>query len=87
MGRHICRHDHTQVKLEPPTDKAESEDTAARFRSYGWNVLKVADGNNLDEIAQAIEQARAQSERPTLIQDRTVLGYGCPRAGTSTAHG
>ncbi|WP_339093774.1 transketolase [Deinococcus sp. VB142] len=87
LGKLIWLHDDNQIQLDTPTDKAESEDTAARFRSYGWNVLKVADGNNLDEIAQAIEQARAQSERPTLIQVRTVIGFGSPRAGTSKAHG
>ncbi|WP_414657626.1 transketolase [Deinococcus sp. VB343] len=87
LGKLIWLHDDNQIQLDTPTDKAESEDTAARFRSYGWNVLKVQDGNNLDEIGAAIEQARAQSERPTLIQVRTVIGFGSPRAGTSKAHG
>ncbi|MDO4247300.1 MAG: transketolase [Deinococcus sp.] len=87
LGKLIWLHDDNQIQLDTPTDKAESEDTAARFRSYGWNVLKVDDGNNLDEIGAAIEQARAQSERPTLIQVRTVIGFGSPRAGTSKAHG
>ena len=87
LGKLIWLHDDNHIQLDTPTDKAESEDTAARFRAYGWNVLKVEDGNNLDEIKVAIEQARAQSERPTLIQVRTVIGFGSPRAGTSKAHG
>ena len=87
LGKLIWLHDDNHIQLDTPTDKVESEDTAARFRAYGWNVLKVEDGNNLDEIEKAIAEARAQSERPTLIQVRTIIGFGSPRAGTSKAHG
>lgn len=87
LGKLIWLHDDNHIQLDTPTNKAESEDTAARFRAYGWNVLKVEDGDNLDEIEKAIAEARSQSERPTLIQVRTIIGFGSPRAGTSKAHG
>ncbi|MFC4426873.1 transketolase [Deinococcus navajonensis] len=87
LGKLIWLHDDNQVQLDTATDKAESEDTAARFRAYGWEVLKVEDGNNLDEIRQAITTARNNTAQPTLIQVRTIIGFGSPRAGTSKAHG
>ena len=86
LSKLIWLHDDNQIQLDTPTEKAESEDTAQRFRAYGWNVLKVQDGNNLDEIRAAIREAQG-SDRPTLIQVRTVIGFGSPRAGTSKAHG
>lgn len=87
LGGLIWLHDDNNVQLDTATFKAESEDTAARFRAYGWEVLRVQDGNNLDEIGRAIEQARTNRDQPTLIQVRTVIGFGSPRAGTSKAHG
>jgi transketolase len=82
----IWLHDDNRVQLDTATDKAESEDTAARFRAYGWNVLRVEDGNDLGAVEGAIKEAQG-SDRPTLIQVRTVIGFGSPRAGTSKAHG
>ena len=87
LGRLIWLHDDNQVQLDTATDKAESEDTAERYRSYGWEVLSVEDGNNLDEIRQAITVAKNNTSQPTLIQVRTVIGFGSPKAGTSKAHG
>ncbi|WP_198170896.1 transketolase [Deinococcus arboris] len=86
LNKLIWLHDDNQIQLDTPTSKAESEDTAARYVSYGWNVLKVGDGNDLAEIRAAIAEAQG-SDRPTLIQVRTVIGFGSPRAGTSKAHG
>ncbi|PNY81316.1 transketolase [Deinococcus koreensis] len=87
LGKLIWLHDDNQVQLDTATSKAESEDTAARYRAYGWEVLKVGDGTDLDEIRRAITQAKANTAQPTLIQVRTVIGFGSPRAGTSKAHG
>ncbi|MPY67100.1 transketolase [Deinococcus sp. SDU3-2] len=87
LGKLIWLHDDNAVQLDTATEKAESEDTAARFRAYGWQVLRVEDGENLDEIGAAIQQAREHTAQPTLIQVRTVIGFGSPRAGTSKAHG
>lgn len=87
LGKLIWLHDDNQVQLDTATDKAESEDTAERYRAYGWEVLKVEDGNNLDEVRQALTVARNNTSQPTLIQVRTIIGFGSPRAGSSKAHG
>lgn len=87
LGKLIWLHDDNQVQLDTATFKAASEDTAERYRAYGWEVLRVQDGNNLTEIENAIRQAQLNTEQPTLIQVRTVIGFGSPRAGTSKAHG
>ena len=87
LGKLIWLHDDNSVQLDTATFKAESEDTAERFRSYGWEVLRVQDGNNLAEIENAIKQAQNNKDQPTLIQVKTVIGFGSPRAGTSKAHG
>jgi len=87
LGKLIWLHDDNSVQLDTATFKAESEDTAARYRAYGWEVLRVEDGNDLAEIEAAIRQARENPDQPTLIQVRTVIGFGSPRAGTSKAHG
>ncbi|WP_102127198.1 transketolase [Deinococcus planocerae] len=87
LGKLIWLHDDNSVQLDTATDKAESEDTAERYRAYGWEVLRVEDGNNLDEIEAAIRQAQGNKDQPTLIQVRTIIGFGSPRAGTSKAHG
>ncbi|MEF2279936.1 transketolase [Deinococcus sp. YIM 134068] len=87
LGRLIWLHDDNEVQLDTATSQAESDDVAARYRAYGWQVLRVADGNNLDEIEAAIREAKADTGRPSLIQVRTTIGFGSPRAGTSKAHG
>ncbi len=88
LGRLIYLYDDNDISLDGPTSWSFTEDVAARFKAYGWQVLRVADGNDLDAIAQAIEQAQAETERPSLIMVKTVIGYGSPhKAGTSKAHG
>lgn len=81
-------YDDNSITIDGHTDLAFSEDVPARFRAYGWNVLHVADGNDLSAIHQALEQARATTDRPTLIALKTVIGYGSPnKANTHAAHG
>ena len=87
LGKLIWLHDDNSVQLDTATFKAESEDTAERFRAYGWEVLRVQDGNDLAAIEGAVKQAQANLDQPTLIQVKTVIGFGSPRAGTSKAHG
>ncbi|EYB68958.1 transketolase [Deinococcus phoenicis] len=87
LGKLIWLHDDNQVQLDTATFEAVNEDTAERYRAYGWEVLRVQDGNNLAEIENAIRQAQTNKDQPTLIQVRTVIGFGSPRAGTSKAHG
>lgn len=88
----IVIYDDNAISIEGSTDLTFTEDVSTRFRSYGWNVLYVPDGDtNLDAISSAIEQARSQSPetgRPTLIRVRTTIGFGSPRkAATAAVHG
>jgi transketolase len=82
-------YDANQVTLDGPASLCFTEDVGRRYESYGWQVLHVADGNtDLAAIHEALELAKLELERPTLILVRTTLGYGSPhKAGTSEAHG
>src|SRR5262249_52971901 len=71
-------YDNNRISLEGPTNLAFSEDVAARFLGYGWNVLRVGDGNDLDRIQQALGVFRETKGRPTLIILDTHIGYGSP---------
>lgn len=87
LGKLICLYDDNRVTLAAGTDIAFTEDRAARFRSYGWHVQTVADGNDTAAIGQAIRRARRRSAQPSLILVRTHLGYGSPYQGSYKAHG
>lgn len=88
LGKLIYLYDDNEISIEGSTGLAFTEDVGARFEAYGWQVISVADGNNLEAIDVAISQARAEKRRPTLIRIRTVIGYGSPgKAGSSEAHG
>lgn len=58
-----------------------------RFEAYGWKYILVKDGNDLEVISKAIEEAKMDTEKPTLIEVKTVIRYGAPKAGTSSVHG
>ena len=88
LGRLIVMYDSNDISLDGDLNKSFSEDVAARYQSYGWQYLRVEDGNDLDAIYQALVEAKADENRPTLIEVKTVIGYGSPnKAGTSSAHG
>lgn len=82
-------YDSNQVTLDGPASMAFTEDVAKRYEGYGWRVFHVENGNtDLDAIDTAIQAAKAEARRPSLIVIRTTLGYGSPnKAGTSAAHG
>ena len=81
-------YDNNHVSLDGKTDVAFSEDVAARFRAYRWNVLHVHDANNLESIAEALALFRETKERPTLIILDSHIGFGSPhKIDTSAAHG
>jgi transketolase len=87
LGRLIYLYDDNRISIDGSTDLAFTEDRAVRFRSYGWQVLRVEDGNDVEAIDKAIQEAKAEP-RPTLIICRTTIGYGAPnRQGTAKAHG
>ena len=83
----IALYDDNHVQLDGPTSMAWSEDVVARFEAYGWHATRVEDGNDIEAIAAAIEEARAD-DRPSLIAVRTHIGYGSPhKQDTQKAHG
>ena len=83
----IALYDDNHVQLDGPTSMAWSEDVPARFEAYGWHATRVEDGNDIEAIAAAIEDARAD-DRPSLIAIRTHIGYGSPnKQDTQKAHG
>ncbi|WP_042356174.1 transketolase [Bacillus rubiinfantis] len=88
LGRLVVLYDSNDISLDGDLNKSFSESVKDRFQSYGWQYLRVEDGNNFEEIARALEEARSDLDRPTMIEVRTVIGYGSPnRAGTSGVHG
>ena len=87
LGKLIYLYDDNRITIDGKTDLAFTEDRGKRFEAYGWQVLHVADGNNVKEIDEAIQSAK-KDERPSLIICRTHIGYGLPtRQDTSKAHG
>ena len=88
LGKLIWIWDDNRITIEGGTDLSMSTDQAKRFEAYGWHTLHVDDGNDVDAIGSAIEAAKAETERPTLIVLRTTIAWGSPgKAGTSASHG
>jgi transketolase len=88
LGKLIVLYDSNDISLDGDLDLSFSEDIQKRFEGYGWHYLRVDDGNDLADIEKAIEQGRQEEDRPTLIEVKTVIGYGSPnRSGTNEAHG
>ena len=87
LGKLIVLYDSNDISLDGPTSKAFTENVGARYEAYGWQHILVKDGNDLDEIEAAIEAAKAETDKPSLIEVKTVIGYGAPKEGTSSVHG
>ncbi|MXV51105.1 transketolase [Pedobacter sp. HMF7647] len=87
LGKLIYLYDDNSISLDGPTSLAFTEDVTARFNSYGWHTTTVEDGNDLAAIEQAISVAQAETEKPSLISVKTIIGYGSPQEGTSKVHG
>jgi len=87
LGKLIFFYDDNLISLDGPTSLSFTENSYARFEAYGWQVLRVADGNDLDAIEAAVIKAQAETTKPTLIGIRTIIGYGSPKAGTNKVHG
>src|SRR5215208_1129539 len=86
LGKLIYLYDDNQVTIEGFTSLAFSEDVPKRFEAYGWHTQTVSDGNNLEEIENAIRAAQAVTDKPSLISVKTVIGFGMPTQGTRKAH-
>ncbi len=88
LGKLIVLYDDNDISIEGNTDTAFAEDVPARYRAYGWQVIIVEDGNDIDAISAALEEAKADTQHPSLVVVRTQIGYGCPaKQGKASAHG
>lgn len=88
LGKLIALYDSNDISLDGDLDRSFSEHTEARFKAYGWQVLRVEDGNDLTAISAAIEEAQKNEEQPTLIEVKTIIGYGSPnKSASSASHG
>jgi len=88
LGKLIGFYDDNRITIDGSTDLTFSDDTALRFKGYGWQVLHIADVNDLAAIDQVIAEAKADTSRPTLVVTRTHIGYGSPKKqDTASAHG
>ena len=88
LGRLVVLYDSNDISLDGDLNQSFSESVENRFKAYGWQYLRVEDGNDLNEISKAIEESKQDSLRPTLIEVRTVIGYGSPnKSGKSASHG
>lgn len=88
LGNLIYLYDDNHISIEGDTAITFSEDVTERFQAYGWHVQAVADGNDVEAIAAAVENAKKETHRPSLIKIRTHIGYGSPnKVDTGAAHG
>ena len=89
LGKLIALYDDNHISIDGNTEISFTEDVSKRFEAYGWHVLHVENGNtDLDGIADAIAQAKAVTDKPTLIKVTTIIGYGSPnRQNTAGVHG
>jgi transketolase len=88
LGKLIYLWDDNKISLDGPTSMTFTEDVAKRYEAYGWQVLTVSDGDkDYDALDKAIAAAKADTLRPSMICVRTTIGFGSPKAGTSSVHG
>lgn len=88
LGRLVVLYDSNGISLDGKLNMSFSENVRQRFDAYGWQTLFVEDGNDVEAIGEALDQAAADETRPTLIEVRTTIGYGAPEiAGTNKVHG
>ncbi|HGD6558590.1 TPA: transketolase [Streptococcus agalactiae] len=87
LGKLVLLYDSNDISLDGPTSQSFTEDVKGRFESYGWQHILVKDGNDLEAIAAAIEAAKAETDKPTIIEVKTIIGFGAEKQGTSSVHG
>jgi len=87
LGKLICLYDDNEIQIEGGTDVVFSENVARRFEAYGWQVIGPIDGFDIAAIESAIRQAQADTERPSLVICKTVIGFGSPAQATAKVHG
>lgn len=87
LGKLIYLYDDNHITIEGDTEIAFREDVGKRFEAYGWQVLRVADSEDIDALENAIKKAKADTEHPSLIIVRTHIGYGSPKQDNASCHG
>ena len=88
LGKLIALYDSNDISLDGELNKAFSENTVERFKAYGWQVIYVEDGNNVEELKNALSEAHNNTSQPTLIEIKTVIGFGSPnKSDSSASHG
>ncbi|MED4474472.1 transketolase [Oceanobacillus caeni] len=88
LGKLITLYDSNDISLDGDLNKSFSENVEERFKAYGWQVIRVEDGNDVNKLKAAIKEAKQNTAQPTLIEVKTVIGYGSPnKSGSSDAHG
>ena len=88
LGKLIALYDSNDISLDGDLDRSFSDNSEERFKAYGWQVIRVEDGNDLTEIRNAIQAAQENTEQPTLIEIKTVIGYGSPnKSASASSHG
>lgn len=83
----VVLYDSNDVQLDGEVSLVNTEDTQMKMEAMGWQYLKVEDGNNVDDIDKAIAFAKGSTTKPTLIEIKTIIGYGAPNSGESSVHG
>lgn len=88
LGKLICLYDDNNISIDGEVEGWFTDDTPARFRAYGWQVIDQVDGHDPKQIQQALQQAHAATDQPTLICCQTIIGFGAPnKQGTAATHG
>ena len=88
LGKLIVIYDSNKISIEGSTDIAFTENVQKRMEAFGFQIITVEDGNDLEAIGRAIEEAKADTEHPSFITIKTQIGYGCPaKQGKASAHG
>ncbi|WP_376770067.1 transketolase [Clostridium bowmanii] len=88
LSKLIVMYDSNAISIEGSTDIAFTEDVGMRFTAYGWQVLYVEDGNDMEAISNALETAKLELNKPSFIVVKTIIGFGCAKKqGTASAHG
>lgn len=88
LGKLIAIYDDNEISIEGDTDISFREDVQMRYRAYGWQVIDIADGNDIEAISAAIKKAKEETQKPSLIVCHTTIGFGCPsKQGSHDVHG
>ncbi|WP_430785769.1 transketolase [Virgibacillus flavescens] len=88
LGKLVALYDSNDISLDGDLDRSFSDNTEQRFKAYGWQVIRVEDGNDVNELRNALKEAKANTDQPTLIEVKTVIGFGSPnKSASSASHG